>query len=197
MTIPRVDEDQAAEAMDELRQANPHDAASLDARAEALYQRITATPAAPAGPQWRTRVIASGGVAAAGAIVVVTALTMMGGSSTPEPPGGGDAGGGFATCLAYSEDEVALREVAFRGTLTALDGDRATFAVEEWFRGTGSATITLQVDTSPMSEAYNGFPFTEGESYLVSGDGESAWGCGYTRPATGEDTEAWRTAFGR
>ena len=57
--------------------------------------------------------------------------------------GGGAAGGGAAgMCLAFSLDELAMRDFAFDGTVTAVDGDQVTFTVNEAFIGDECPSVT-------------------------------------------------------
>ncbi len=183
-------------AMEQLRAANPADAGNLDSKAGAMYQRITRGAGGSATPVWRRWPAVAAGLAVV-AVVAVASFAMMsgggngGGDGLPVDPGVDEPGGSLASCIGYSEDELRLREFAFRGTATEVTDTTATFGVSEWFAGNRGDSVTLELDSSLLSEMYNDFTFAEGEEYLVSGDAGFAWGCGFTRPFDGDLATAW------
>ncbi len=204
MTHTNHDERLEQEAMDQLARANPVVPNDENPNADALYQRITSGAGASGTPSWTRRAALAVGGLAAVAVVAVASVAMLGGAgnarddgqvaadpSTDDPGAGGFAG----TCLAYSEDELRLREFAFRGRAEDVNGGEVTFAVEEWYAGDRGSEVTLELDSSLQSEIYNDFTFAEGEEYLVSGDGEFAWGCGYTRPFNDDLANQWVAAL--
>jgi len=139
------------------------------------------------------------GVAAI-AVFFAWALLIRGPASpAPQPVGGADggaAGGGAAgICLAYSVEELANRDFAFDGTLTAIDGDQATFTVNESFIGelAGSVTLTAPVSSEDISFE-GGTELVPGERYLVSGDDGIVWGCGFTQPYSDSLAAEWASA---
>lgn len=103
-----------------------------------------------------------------------------------------------APCEApYSAAAVRDREFAFAGTVSAIDGSSVTFEVDEWFVRVGdepSATATVGLAPVPgpaMSESPPAY--SVGTRLLVSGDGASAWGCGFTRYFEPAVAQAWRS----
>jgi hypothetical protein len=111
----------------------------------------------------------------------------------PVTPGGGAAGRCVAT---YSLTTLAERDHAFAGTVTAIDGDAITFEVEESFRGDRDGTATLGgglllTGITPDS----GPPLAVGDRVLVAGDGDFAWGCGFTQAYDEQVAAQWRDAL--
>ena len=208
MTHTNNDERLEQEAMDQLAKANPVIPTDDDPNAEALLQRITSeAPTRRAGWQQRA-VLAVGGLAAL-AVVAIGSFAVLGGGGdgsgdggqvpadqvdgepTLDPAGGGASG----SCLAFSPEELRLRQHAFHGEATDVTDTAVTFEVIEWYSAEGESPITLVVDTALSSDTYRDFDFAEGEEYLVSGDAEFAWGCGYTRPYSESEAEIWEAAF--
>jgi len=121
------------------------------------------------------------------AVAVVAAIQLSSGAPAPSPdptdPGGGGVGVGM--CIQYSIEELRARDFAFDRTVTALNGDQATFALNTAFWGVesgGSITLTAGIGmTSEQGIALDGGPLLViGERYLVSGDDIYAWSCGYS-----------------
>ncbi|MGF1616940.1 MAG: hypothetical protein ACFCU2_03925 [Acidimicrobiia bacterium] len=137
--------------------------------------------------------------AAAVAMVAFGAVTLLGGGSTPDVAatldedaieltvGSEDA---LASCLAITPELVRAVPLAFAGTVTAVDGDRATLTVDEWFVGGDAATANL-LAPSGFEALIGGIYFEEGKSYLVSAyDGVVNY-CGFS----GEDTPELRAIY--
>jgi hypothetical protein len=207
MTHTNNDERLEQEAMDQLAKANPVVPVDDNPNADALLQRITTEPTTKR-PRWQPRaVLAIGGLAALAA-VAVGSFAVLGGSGdddggqlpadqvdgdpTLDPAGGPSLG----SCLAYSPEELALREFAFRGEVSEVEGAMVTFEVAEWFAGERGSEVTFEIDSTLQSSIYSDFTFEEGGDYLVSGEDEFVWGCGYSRPYDAELEAEWRAAFG-
>ena len=89
-------------------------------------------------------------------------------------------------CLAFSMEELRARDFAFDGTVTAINGTQATFAVNDGLWGVADGTsITLAADLmvgEPEVVALEGGPvLVVGERYLITGDETFAWSCGWSR----------------
>lgn len=202
MTALHNDDGLTREAMDQLAAANPAPTGELDANADAIYRVITAG-AAPGRSSVRPHqlLMAVGGVAVL-AVLAVTSFALLGGGGTDgddgiaADPSVNDPGGFAGSCLAYSEEELLRREFAFRGEATTVSEEKVTFDVSEWYTGDRGGEVTLGLDSSLQSELYNDVTFAEGQEYLVSGDGELAWGCGYTRPFDTELAASWVAVLG-
>lgn len=71
-------------------------------------------------------------------------------------------------CMVPSVQSLQAQELAFEGTVTALAGGTATFAVEDWFKGGGGETVTVSAPNERMQELLIAVDFEVGETYLVS-----------------------------
>jgi hypothetical protein len=178
--------DQPRDPIDELREANPMEVAQLPRSSQArvwarIEEKRMTENTNPGIPRWA---VAASGLAVA--VVAVAAIQLSSGAPTPSPdptnPGGG--GGGMGMCIQYSIEELRARDFAFDGTVTALNGDQATFAVNTAFWGVEGTSITLTAAVGMTSEqgvALDGGPMlVVGERYLISGDDIYAWACGYS-----------------
>jgi hypothetical protein len=119
---------------DALRAADPAHGAPVpsesQARVWARVQEDTMNQPSPSVQRRQNWVLAFG--AATVAAFAIWAFVARPPSLAPsqDPVGGGAAGGGAAgICLAFSLDELAMRQFAFDGTVTAVDGDQVTFDV--------------------------------------------------------------------
>ncbi len=208
MTHSHDDERLEQEAMDQLAKANPIIPGDNDPSNDALLRRITSETSRTNGG-WQRRVALAFGGFAALAIIAGGSFAVLGGGGdgsdggqVPADQTDGDAtvdpagGGVIGSCLAYSSEELVLREHAFHGEATEVTDTTVTFDVIEWYSAEGDASITLVVDSTLSSDTYRDFPFDEGEEYLVSGDAEFAWGCGFTRPYEEALAAEWNAAFG-
>jgi hypothetical protein len=208
--MPDADDD-----LNLLRNADPVDQAALPApttpEATALFERITmdqttAAPEVPAQHRRPPRSRRALWVASAAAVLVAVAL---GGAAllrdddprsadelaegpvvTPDP--------GTAMCVeVYDLQTLANREVAFDGTVTSIDGDTVTFAVEEWYRGGDTGEVSLQGAQALTSITSVGpaFVLEPGARFLVAGDGGFAWSCGFTQPYDATVADDWSRTF--
>lgn len=188
--------------LDELRRANPVDRSRLPsdslARLRAQVSEVTVehTPkerrSRPARPTW----LAS---AALAAIVVVAAFVAIGPLASPAASPSPSGGPISASCVEqYSLDTIGNRGLAFDGTLASVDGDQATFSVNQWYRGPGGATVTLTAEgmTGTSITSAGGPDLAIGERYLVAGEPPFVWACGFTQPYDAAVAADWAAAFG-
>lgn len=176
----------------------------------------TPTPDPTPAPTWRRTALAGAIVAAVALGGVAVALQLAGDGpasdevaepvTTPDDgtaPGAGEQpdvmppGGGMAMCIAvYSPETLADREVAFAGTVTAMEGDAITFDVEETFRGDLGESVTLGgAEFIGGVNPDNPTPVAVGDRLLVAGDGGFAWGCGFTQPYDEDVAATWRATL--
>jgi hypothetical protein len=146
-----------------------------------------------------------GGLGLAGALALAIAVSNgmgvqspgpIGAGPTPtvDPAGGGAAGGGMASCLVYDPANVTTMDVAFDGTVSAIDGDQVTFTVNTGWKG-ADGTITL---TAPDVDAALVGPlpdFEVGGRYLVTAAGTTINACGYTLDYDEGTANDWAAAF--
>lgn len=137
-------------------------------------------------------VLGLGGLATAAAALVVGAAVWNGGASPEESPGPG-----IGSCVeTYSLATLANREFAFDGTVTAVEGDEVTFAVAEVFAGDIGASVTLTATgmTGAAVTSAGDVMLTHGQRYLVAGDDDFAWSCGFTQPYDATVASQWMEA---
>jgi hypothetical protein len=216
----------APDPLDDLRRADPVDPDALplgsEARLRARVMENTMEPALSGQPR-RSRVpwpvLYGVGIAAlVVAIVVGTGLLSRNGGSparsspapslvaaapsltpTPAPTAGAvGGGGGLGQCaFEFTDETLAARGWAFDGSVTAIEGNQATFAVVRWFRGGSDAQVTKTIDGLTDDDSLLGGPGLEvGGRYLVTGDDEFAWSCGFTQFWNADVAEDWARVFG-
>ena len=187
---------QPPDPFDELRNADPVHGAPAPSESKArVWARIqeatmeTPTRADERRQNWTLAI----GVAAI-AVFFAWALFVRGPASPAPQVGGGDGGGGMGICIAYSLDELAMRDFAFDGTVTAVDGDQVTFTVNESFIGDLSGSVTLTAPDTSQTSLEGGIELVQGERYLVSGDENIVWGCGFTQAYSDSAAAEWASA---
>ncbi|HEX6868079.1 MAG TPA: hypothetical protein VF119_04695 [Candidatus Limnocylindrales bacterium] len=143
-----------------------------------------------------------GGLALVGAFALAIAVgtgSIGGGDpgpigAAPTPTENPAAGGGMASCLVYDPANIPAMDVAFDGTVTAIEGDQVTFTVNTGWKG-ADGTITL---TKPDADPALVGPLPEfavGERYLVTASGDTINACGYTVDYDEATAESWAQAF--
>lgn len=100
----------------------------------------------------------------------------------------------LASCMMFDVAVLAQMPVAFEGTVTGVDGERITMAVDHWFKGGDSATVELTAP-SGLGALIGGIDFAAGSQYLVTATEGSVNYCGYTGPSTPEYRAAFVEAF--
>lgn len=126
------------------------------------------------------RRIALGLVGIASAAAIILAVVARD-AAAPDP----QPGPGIGSCIeTYTISALAKRDFAIDGTVTVIDGDAVTFAVNEIFAGDVGETLALTATgmTGAAVTSAGDTTLTMGERYLVAGDGAYAWGCGFTQP---------------
>lgn len=141
--------------------------------------------------------------AAAAAVVVVIAVFVSSGGGVTAPsadPGagiGGEPGTGIGSCVeTYSTTTLASRDFAFDGVVVAIDGEQVTFEVNLAYAGEVGDSITLTATgmTGRSITSAGGPSLSEGQRYLVAGDDEFAWACGFTQPYDEAVAAEWAEA---
>ena len=159
---------------------------------------------APVGRRPDRRWLAVVGAAAAVAAIVVglgaTAGWFDGGGDTEvaEPTvlelSTGSADPALMSCIQIEPQLVADQQVAFRGIVESIDGDRVTLRVDRWYVGGDADVVAI---TSPLGlEALIGsVDWVVGEPFLVGAyDGVVNY-CGFSGPATPELQSIYDQAF--
>jgi hypothetical protein len=118
---------------------------------------------------------------------------------TEAPPSDGPitpGGGGMAMCIQYSTEILKGFDFGFDGTVTAIEGDQITFAVNTAYKGITGTSVTLTSPGSGVVEQGAGLDFAVGDHLLVAGAGTTISGCGYTQPYDPAVAAEWAKAFG-
>ncbi len=121
------------------------------------------------------------------------------GSATGEPGGTAEPGvrlsvpdqAGTARCMVPSAAVLDNQDVAFAGTVTAVDDDTVTLEVTRWFRGPGAAEVEVAAVEPELRRLLLAPEFVEGRDYLVSADDRTVSLCGFT----GEDAPGLRRLY--
>ncbi len=198
-----------SDPFDRLRSADPVRAdevpdASL-ARVSARIQEHIMNDAqhTPATKRARRPLVLLGGLGLAGALAIALAIGFgpsltprqpEGIADVPTPPSDIVAGGGMASCIMYDTAILPTFDVVFDGTVTAVEGDHVTFAVNTAWKGVdGSVTLTRPSDgvalVGPVPD------FEVGGRYLVTAAGSSINACGYTLEFDAETAASWAAAL--
>ena len=115
--------------------------------------------------------------------------------AVPTPSENPAAGGGLASCLVYDPANLPTFDVVFDGTVTARNGDRVTFDVNEGWKGT-DGNITLTAPEYDMALVGAIPDFKVGGRYLVTAAGGNVNACGYTLDYDADTAATWAAAFG-
>jgi hypothetical protein len=142
--------------------------------------------------------------AAAVAIAVVASVAVFsGGDTAPEENiAGGVPISSAAMCVEfYDLSTLPNRDIAFDGTLTAVDGENAVFSVGRWFTGGSGSEATLNANGLAGSAdgaitSIGGPGLEVGQRYLVSGSGGFVWACGFTMTYDTAIANEWAATLG-
>ncbi len=195
-----MNEHHERDTLDLLRAANPVD---VDRLSSASLARIRARVSedvmtTTTRPPFRRRFVALGAGAAVAALVLVLVIGRPGVAPGVLPDG--SAGTGSASCIEpyAGPASVAKRAFAFDGTVSAINGDKVTFTVNQAYRGAGGPSITLDAAgmTGTTITSAGGPDLAVGERYLVAGDDHFVWACGYTQPYDSALAAQWQAAGG-
>jgi hypothetical protein len=107
------------------------------------------------------------------------------------------AGTGEARCAVPTPEILSSAEVAFAGTVTAVDGDTVTLTPTETFTGQAADEVEL-VGLMPgiRGPELIGIPaFEVGSTYLVSGTDGQVSACGFSGPVSPELEQLYDVAF--
>jgi hypothetical protein len=199
---------EGSDPLAQLRRANPVDVDSLpsesSARIRARIQEVIAMEPGADQTGWRRWTSQSRlrglGLAAGGLAVAALAVALIVGTGAkPNVEPGSSSGPVAGSCVeTYSLATLAHRSLAFDGTVTAIAGDRVTFKVNQRFRGNGDRDVTLTATgmTGTAITSAGGPNLAIGERYLVAGEDQFAWACGFTQPYDPAIAAQWASATG-
>jgi hypothetical protein len=181
--------------LDELRHADPVRSSRAPSESKARVWARIQEATMDTSPQRARRTPLALGVGALTLAAVAAVAVLVNSTATPEPSGQPAPGIGF--CVErYSPETLAGRDFAFDGTVTAIGGDSATFAVNEAFRGDLGDSITLEAAgmTGTSVTSGGGPSLAQGGRYLVAGDDRFVWACGFTQPYDEAVAAEWAEA---
>lgn len=102
----------------------------------------------------------------------------------------------LASCLMFDVSILRDMPIAFEGTVTAVDGPRATLTVDRWFKGGDASEVVLTGGSEQMVSLIGAFPLEVGTSYLITATDGNVNFCGYSGQATEEMRGYFVEAFG-
>lgn len=175
---------------------------------EAMRDEVTgiATESSRRGAAWL--------VAAAAAVLIVGAgfFIQLGGGDQ-SPPIADDPGAGTsqptvtvlqppsaqqvnARCMVPTPETLALQQVAFQGTVTAIEDGQVNFDVDTWYAGEETDTVQVAAMPDDLALLLNAVVFEEGETYFVSASDGRVSVCGFTGPDNAKMADLFQQAFG-
>ncbi len=195
-----MNEHRDPDPLDALRAANPllNDqlpSASLDRLRARIYEDAMSTTTDQQPSMTGTHRLRLG----LGAVAALAFVLVLGANAGTWLAPGGTTGPGSAMCVEqYSLATLGHRAFAFDGTVTAIAGERVTFAVGAAFRGVSGTSVTLDAPgmTGTAITSAGGPNLVVGGRYLVAGEATFAWACGYTQPYDAGVASAWSAALG-
>lgn len=123
--------------------------------------------------------------------------------STSESPSEQDAGTLALTadgstagkCAMPSAEVLSTFDTAFAGTVTSVEDGTATLEVEQWYAGGEASTVTVEAPGGSLDDLLMAVDFQEGQTYLVSADGDRVTLCGFTAEVDPELEAMYAEAF--
>lgn len=104
-------------------------------------------------------------------------------------------GSAAAKCAMPSAETLATFDTAFEGTVTSVTDGTATLTVDEWYAGGKAPTVTVEAPSKALEDLLMAVDFQEGNTYLVSADGDRVTLCGFTAETSPELEALYAEAF--
>jgi hypothetical protein len=98
-------------------------------------------------------------------------------------------------CAMPSAEVLSTFDTAFEGTVTSVEGGTATLDVDQWYAGGDASTVTVEAPSKALRDLLLAVDFQEGQTYLVSADGDRVTLCGFTAETTPELETLYAEAF--
>jgi len=102
-----------------------------------------------------------------------------------------------AKCMVPNADVLRSQDLAFEGTVIAVDGLAADLSTSEVYAGKVTDQVRVQAPSPEMSLLLSGVQFEVGSTYLVSATGGQVTLCGLSAEATPELATLYAEAYGR
>jgi hypothetical protein len=98
-------------------------------------------------------------------------------------------------CAMPSAEVLSTFDTAFEGTVTSVEDGTATLEVEQWYAGGDASTVTVEAPSRSLDDLLMAVDFQEGQTYLVSADGDRVTLCGFTAETDPELEAMYTEAF--
>lgn len=98
-------------------------------------------------------------------------------------------------CAMPSAEVLSTFDTAFEGTVTSVEGGTATLEVDQWYAGGEASTVTVEAPGGSLDDLLMAVDFQEGQTYLVSADGDRVTLCGFTAETSPELEAMYAEAF--
>ncbi|PVG84610.1 hypothetical protein DDE18_03140 [Nocardioides gansuensis] len=99
-------------------------------------------------------------------------------------------------CMPPNVANLQAQEVAFEGTVIALEGEQATLEVAEWFKGDETDQVAVTSPGGGLADLELGVDFELGATYLVSASGGQVTVCGLSAEKDDRLEELYEQAYG-
>jgi hypothetical protein len=98
-------------------------------------------------------------------------------------------------CAMPSAEVLSGFDTAFEGTVTSVEDGTATLEVAQWYAGGEASTVTVEAPGGSLDDLLMAVDFQEGQTYLVSADGDRVTLCGFTAETSPELEAMYTEAF--
>jgi hypothetical protein len=98
-------------------------------------------------------------------------------------------------CAMPSAEVLSTFDTAFEGTVTSVEDGTATLEVDQWYAGGDASTVTVEAPSRSLDDLLMAVDFQEGQTYLVSADGDRVTLCGFTAETDPELAAMYADAF--
>jgi hypothetical protein len=98
-------------------------------------------------------------------------------------------------CAMPSAEVLSGFDTAFEGTVTSVEDGTATLEVDQWYAGGEASTVTVEAPGGSLDDLLMAVDFQEGQTYLVSADGDRVTLCGFTAETSPELEAMYTEAF--
>lgn len=98
-------------------------------------------------------------------------------------------------CAVPSPEFVAQSDVAFDGTVTAINGDEVSLKVGHWYRGGDATRVTVTGPSEQLRQVLSGVEFEQGQRYLITAVDGVVTMCGLSAAYSPEMAAMYEAAF--
>ena len=85
-----------------------------------------------------------------------------------------------AKCLVPSVEALKGADLAFAGTVSAIDGEQVTLDVDIWYAGEATDQVVVTAPSADMQALLSAVSFTDGQRYLVAANDGKVMVCGFS-----------------